>query len=239
MVDLIEYFEHNNFFEYNTMNKTLAVIYARVSSSGSLEYRQNTERQVKDLTEYASYKEYDLVKVFNEHISGAKRNNERPVLVEAIEKCKELTEIGENKVILLCSELSRLGRNAFEVLDTIKTLVDSGINLYLQKEQMTLLDDQGKPSLFAPIMLATLSTCAQLERENITFRLNSGRKRYIENGGRLGRPRGSVKTTEKKLEEYKEVITLLKKNYTMRDVAKLSGKSISSVQRVKKLVGII
>ena len=238
MVDLIELFEYNHFSEYNTMNKTLAIIYARVSSSGNIEYRQNTDRQVKDLKEYATYKGFDLVKVYTEHISGAKKNNERPILVESIDKCKELSEVSESKVILLCSELSRLGRNAFEVLDTIKTLVDFGINLYLQKEQMTLLDDQGKPSLFAPIMLATLSTCAQLERENITIRLNSGRKRYIENGGRLGRPKGSVKTTEKKLEEYKEVITLFKKNYTMRDVAKLSGKSMSSVQRVKKLVCI-
>ena len=218
------------------MSKTLAIIYARVSSSGSLEYRQNTDRQVKDLTEYATYKGYDLVKVYTEHISGAKKNTERAVLVEAIEKCKELSELKDARVILLVSELSRVGRNAFEVLETIKTLVDNGINLYLQKEQMTLLDDNGKPSLFAPIMLATLSTCAQLERDNITFRLNSGRKRYIENGGRLGRPKGSVKTNEKKLEEYKEVITLLKKNYTMRDVAKLSGVSISSVQRVKKLI---
>ena len=221
------------------MSKTLAIIYARVSSSGSLEYRQNTDRQVKDLTEYATYKNYEVVEVYNEHISGAKKNSDRPILVEAIEKCKELSEVGDSKVILLCSELSRLGRNAFEVLETIKILVDYGINLYLQKEQMTLLDDQGKPSLFAPIMLATLSTCAQLERENITFRLNSGRRRFIESGGRLGRPRGSVKTTEKKLEEYKEVITLLRKNYTLRDVAKLSGKSISSVQRVKKLVSVI
>lgn len=238
MVDFFEYFEYNHFFEYNTMNKTLAVIYARVSSSGNLEYRQNTERQVKDLKEYAGYKGYDLVEVFNEHISGAKKNSDRPVLVEAIDKCKELSEIENNKVILLCSELSRLGRNAFEVLDTIKTLVDFGINLYLQKEQMTLLDDQGKPSLFAPIMLATLSTCAQLERENITFRLNSGRRRYIESGGRLGRPKGSIKTSDQKIEEYKEVITLLRKNYTIRDTAKLSGKSVSSVQRVKKLVNL-
>lgn len=218
------------------MNKTLAIIYARVSSSGNLEYRQNTDRQVQDLKEYAIYKEYDLVEVFNEHVSGAKKNSDRPILVEAIDKCKELSELKDARVILLVSELSRVGRNAFEVLETIKTLVDNGINLYLQKEQMTLLDDNGKPSLFAPIMLATLSTCAQLERDNITFRLNSGRKRYIENGGRLGRPKGSVKTNEKKLEEYKEVITLLKKNYTMRDVAKLSGVSISSVQRVKKLI---
>jgi DNA invertase Pin-like site-specific DNA recombinase len=220
------------------MNKTLAIIYARVSSSGSLEYRQNTERQVKDLQEYSTYKGYELVEVYSEHISGSKKNTERAVLVEAIEKCKELTEIGENKVILLCSELSRLGRNAFEVLDTIKTLVDFGINLYLQKEQMTLLDDNGKPSLFAPIMLATLSTCAQLERENIQFRLNSGRRVYIENGGKLGRPKGSIKTTEQKLEEGKNIIGYLKRGYTIRDTARLSGKSVSSVQRIKKLVCI-
>ena len=96
------------------------------------------------------------------------------------------------------------------------------------------MDEDGHPSLFAPIMIATLSTCAQLERENITFRLQSGRKQYIEKGGRLGRKKGSIKTTEQKREEYREVIEYLKKGYTIRDVAKLSGKGVSTVQRVKK-----
>ena len=67
------------------------------------------------------------------------------------------------------------------------------IKLYIQKEQLTLLDEEGHPSLFAPIMIVTLSTCAQLERDNISFRLLSGRKRYIEKGGKLGRKVGSVK----------------------------------------------
>ena len=97
--------------------------------------------------------------------------------MECLDYCKG-TEID----ILLVSELSRLGRNALEVLATIKDLQDNGINLYLQKEHFTLLDKEGKPSLFAPIMLATLATCAELERENIQFRLYSGRKRYIEAG---------------------------------------------------------
>lgn len=215
---------------------TQAVIYARVSSSGSLEHRQNTDRQVKDLTDYASYKGYDLVKVFEEHISGAKKNSDRPALQQAIDHCKASAK--DNSTILLCSELSRVGRSAFEVLDTIKTLVDCGINLYLQKEQLTLLDDNGKPSLFAPIMLATLATCAQLERDNIQFRLNSGRRQYIEKGGRLGRPKGSTKSPEQRLEEGKDIITLLKKGYTIRDTAKLCGKSVSSVQRVKKLIAV-
>ena len=205
---------------------TTGVIYARVSSIGD---RQSTERQVKDLSEYAKYKGIEVCKVFEEHISGAKKNDERPVLCEAMEYCKA-NRIG----ILLVSELSRLGRNAFEVLASVKELIDCGINLYIQKEQLTLLDEEGHPSLFAPTMIATLSTCAQLERDNISFRLNSGRKQYVEKGGKLGRPTGSTKSQDKKREEYREVINLLNKGYAIRDVAKLTGKGISTVQRVKK-----
>jgi len=202
-----------------------AVIYARVSSIGD---RQNTDRQISDLLDYVEYQKLELCKIFEEHISGAKKNSERPVLQQAIEYCKS-----NGVAILLVSELSRLGRNAFEVLATVKDLIDSGINLYMQKEQLTLLDAKGKPTMFAPIMIATLSTCAQLERENIKFRLNSGRKLYIERGGKLGRKVGSIKTTEQKREEYRDIISYLKRGYSVRNVAKLSGKGISTVQRIK------
>ena len=204
---------------------TKAVIYARVSSVGD---RQNTDRQISDLMDYVDYQKLELSKVFEEHISGAKKNIERLVLQQAIEYCKS-----NDIAILLVSELSRLGRNAFEVLATVKDLIDSGINLYMQKEQLTLLDADGKPTMFAPIMIATLSTCAQLERENIKFRLNSGRKLYIERGGKLGRKVGSIKTTEQKREEYRDIISYLKRGYSVRNVAKLSGKGISTVQRIK------
>ena len=208
-------------------NKT-AVIYARVSSTGD---RQSTERQVQDLNEYAKYRGLDLVRVFEEHISGAKRNEERPVLMDAVEFCLE------NKVgTLLVSEMSRLGRNAFEVLSTVKTLADNGVNLYLQKEQLSLLDDEGKTSLFFPIVIATLSTCAQLERENIQFRLSSGREQYKKRGGKLGRPIGTVKSKEKMREEYRDVIAFLKKGYSIRDVARLTGRGVSTVQRVKSVL---
>lgn len=204
---------------------TTAVIYARVSSIGD---RQNTDRQISDLLDYVSFKNLEISKIYEEHISGAKKNTERPVLQEAIEYCKS-----NHISILLVSELSRLGRNAFEVLATVKDLIDSGINLYMQKEQLTLLDAEGKPTMFAPIMIATLSTCAQLERENIKFRLNSGRKLYIERGGKLGRKVGSVKTTDQKREEYRDIISYLKRGYSVRNTAKLSGKGISTVQRIK------
>ena len=86
------------------------------------------------------------------------------------------------------------------------------------------MDEEGHPSLFAPIMIATLSTCAQLERDVISFRLQSGRKRFIDKGGKLGRKVGSVKTEEQIRTEYREVISLLRKGYSIRDVAKLCVK---------------
>ena len=129
-----------------------AVIYARVSSTIERN-RQHTERQVADLTAYAGYANLEVVEVFEEYISGGKKNDERAVLQDAIEFC-----IANKIDMLLTSELSRIGRSSFEVLETVKTLIDHKINLYMQKEQFTLLDENGKPSMFAPIMLATLRT---------------------------------------------------------------------------------
>jgi DNA invertase Pin-like site-specific DNA recombinase len=207
-----------------------AVIFARVSSVTD---RQNTERQVLDLKKYAEYSDLQIEKIFEEKISGGKKNGERPMLVACLEFCQS------NRIdALLVSELSRLGRNAFEVLETVKKLIDAKINLYMQKEQFLLLDEENNPSLFAPVMIATLSTCAQLERENIKFRLNSGRQNYIAKGGKLGRNKGSFKTVEAKKNEYKQVISLLKKDTSIRNTAKLTKVSVSTVQRIKKEFGI-
>jgi len=180
------------------------------------------------LKAYADYANLKVVKVFEEHLSGGKKNNERPILNEAIEFCKQ-----EHISFCLVNSLDRIGRNAFEVLATVKELIDNGINLYMQKEQFTLLGDDGKPTMFAPIMCATLSTCAQLERDSISFRLNSGRAQYIRNGGRLGRKKGSVKTIEQKESQYKEVLAYLRKGYSIRITAKLTQVSTSTVQRLK------
>lgn len=199
-------------------------IYARVSSTND---RQNTERQIADLTRYAEYQGMKVQKTFEEHVSGAKSNDERKVFMECMNYCKE------HKTMLLVSELSRLGRSPFQVLEAIKSFIDSGINIYFQKEQFALLDNEGKTSMFAPIMIATLSTCAMLERENIQHRLNSGRQLFIEKGGKLGRKIGSIKTREAKETEYRQVIKELRKGTSIRRTAKLCDVSISTVQRVK------
>lgn len=212
------------------MKTKTAVIYARVSSTTE---RQSTERQVRDLTDYAAANHLQVVEVFEEKISGAKANSERKTLQEALEYCKN------NGIdILLSNEMSRIGRSTFNVMETIKFLIDNHINLYLQKERFTLLNEDGKPSPFAAIMLATLSTCAELERENIAFRLHSGRQQYIAKGGKMGRKIGSIKSHEKKQEEYAEVLRLLRKGISIRNAAKIAGVGISTAQRLKAEFGI-
>ena len=203
-----------------------AVIYARVSSTTD---RQNTDRQVVDLQAYAQNNDYNVVEVYTEHVSGAKKNNERPVLCECLSYCKS-----ENIQTLLISELSRLGRNVDEVLANVRYCKDNHINIFFQKENINIFNADGSENPFLTIMIAVLGTCAQMERENIKFRLNSGRAKYIAEGGKLGRKVGSTKSTDKKQQEYKEVIKLLKKGTPIRHIAKICAVGVSTVQRVKK-----
>ena len=209
-----------------------AVIYARVSSTGE---RQSTERQVIDLTDYANRNGITICKTFEEHISGAKRNEERAVLSECIEYA-----ISNSIDVVLFSELSRCGRAVWEVLDTIRTLKDNGINAYFQKEGLSLFQEDGRESITLAITIAVLSSASQIERENLIFRLKSGRKVYIDKNiaetgkSGLGRKVGYRKPIEKKKEEYKEVLKLLRVCYPIRKVAKLTDVSESTVKRLKR-----
>ena len=203
-----------------------AVIYARVSSTGE---RQSTSRQVADLTDYANRNGLEVVGVYEEHISGAKHNEERAVLAECINYA-----VTNGVKVVLFSELSRCGRAVWEVLDTIRTLKDNDINAYFQKEGLSLFGTDGKENPYLAVMVSVLGVCAQLERENITYRLNSGRAKYIADGGKLGRKVGSVKSKERKQEEYSKVIRSLKAGKSIRDTAAICSVSVSTVQRVKK-----
>lgn len=209
-----------------------SVIFARVSSEGD---RQSTTRQVEDLRVYAEQNNLSVENIFEEHISGAKKNIDRPVLNECMSFCVE-----NNIDILLLSELSRLGRNVDEVLANIRFAKEQHLNIYLQKEGISIYDKEGKENPFLTIMVAVLGTAASLERENIYYRLRSGRAQYvrknIEETGRsgLGRKVGYRKSQEKKMEEYKEDIKLLRQGYPYRKIAKITGHSESSIKRIKK-----
>lgn len=202
------------------------VLYSRVSSQGN---RQSTQRQVAELERFAISRGYTIISSFEEHISGKKKNSERKVLQECISFCIE-----HHAEMLLVTEISRLGRTTLEVLKTIEELHQNRINVYIQNLNLETLLPDGKINPITSIITTILAELSSVEWHGIVDRLQSGRKQYIEKGGKLGRKIGSNKTKEKKQEEYREAITLLNRGYSIRNVAKLVNKSVSTIQRIKK-----
>lgn len=205
--------------------ETKAVIYARVSSNND---RQDTTRQIEDLRKYAVSQNIEIVNVFQEHISGAKKNEERQVLTDCLEYC---TQHSVN--YLLLSELSRLGRSTLQVLRSLEILHEAKVSVYIQNLGLYTLQTDGKVNPIVSVLTTLLAEMGNIERSNIQYRLNSGRANYIAKGGKLGRKKGSIKTEDRKKEEYRDTIALLKKGYSIRNIAKLQGIGISTVQRIK------
>ena len=177
---------------------------------------------------FANSQNIEVISIFEEHISGAKKNEERQVLTDCLQFC-----IKKNVDYLLLSELSRLGRSTLQVLKSLDMLHESKVSVYIQNLGLYTLQPNGEVNPIASIMVTVLAEMANIERSNITYRLNSGRANYIAKGGKLGRKQGSIKTDNKKKEEYKDTIALLKKGYSIRNIAKLQGIGISTVQRIK------
>lgn len=205
--------------------ETKAVIYARVSSNND---RQDTTRQIEDLKKYAISKNIEIINIFEEHISGAKKNEERQVLTDCLEYC---TQHSVN--YLLLSELSRLGRSTLQVLRSLEILHEAKVSVYIQNLGLYTLQTDGKVNPIVSVLTTLLAEMGNIERSNIQYRLNSGRANYIAKGGKLGRKKGSIKTEDRKKEEYRDTIALLKKGYSIRNIAKLQGIGISIVQRIK------
>lgn len=208
------------------------VIYSRVSSQS---VRQSTERQVVDLERFATGRGDKVVAVFEEKVSGRKANVDRPVLSRCLEYCID----PQNQVdMLLLSEISRLGRSTLEILKALDILHTHKVCVYIQNLNLETLRPNKTVNPLSSLVTTLLGELAAMERQGIIDRLNSGRELYIEKGGRLGRRPGSKKSLEQKREEYKEAISLLKKGYSIRNVAKLTNKSVSTILSIKKEFGI-
>ena len=210
-----------------------AIIYARVSTQ-----HQDTERQVKDLSIFANGNGYTVEKAFTEKISGAKKNSERPALMQAIDYATK------HGCTILCSELSRLGRNIDEVLKTIIYFKENRINVYFQKEQLSIFTADNKENPFLMIIISVLGTCSQMERESIRYRMESGYNNYRANGGKVGRKEGYRKTIQDYERTNTELVRDLKdkmngakgKLYSVRALAERHNVNPSTVQAIATML---
>ncbi|NDW10785.1 recombinase family protein [Dysgonomonas sp. 520] len=203
-------------------------IYCRVSSTNGT---QDYQRQINDLTFYASQNNYEVVKVFAEKVSGAKNNADRPELLKMI----DFVNSNEVEKVLVC-ELSRLGRNTLEVLKTIEILNQNKISLYIQNYNIETLTPTKEINPMSQFLITILAEVARMERKTIRERVESGYKNHLANGGRVGRKIGYRKDNEIMKNQYSEDIKLLKKGYSLRNIQKITGTSLNTLQKVKQLI---
>lgn len=207
---------------------TRAAIYARVSSEGE---RQNTDRQVADLTRYAEAAGTAVVRVFTEKASGA--DDERPVLAECLDWC-----VAGNADTLLVSEVSRLGRTVKVIVDAVDRLTKAGVNIHIHNIAVDTLLPDGKENPIGTVAVTLLAVGAKMERDNIMERLNSGRRLAIEKGVKMGRKVGYRLSDREVVAKYPKVVRKLREGLSVRDTAAACGVSPSTVQKVKKAVKV-
>ena len=205
-------------------------ILARVSTQG-----QDYERQVVELTDYCQRMNWEVVKVFAAKVSGASKLADREEISALVEYVKE-NQL--NRVV--CLEISRLGRNTLEALKVINYLNEHQISLHIKNYNLNTLNPDGKVNPVASLICTILLEIASMERLTIKERMESGRNQYIARcrkyGIKMGRPATYRKSDETYKDQYQKEISLLRKGISLRNVQKITGTSIGTLQRLKRFV---
>ena len=205
------------------------VILARVSTD-----KQDYQRQIVELTDYCSKVGWEIVKVFANKISGAKKTEERPEVLEMLSYVKE-----HDIKRVCCLEVSRLGRNTLEALKVIQMLNDNKVSLFIKNYNLETLNPDGTPNPVASLITTILLEVASMERKTILERVNSGRNQYIakcrKEGIKMGRPTDYKKSDEAYKEQYQKELTLLRKGISLRNVHKLTNTSMNTLRKLKSM----
>lgn len=208
------------------MEKTKVIIYARVSTSS-----QDYDRQLHDLREYASRQGYEVVKEYSEKISGAKKVEERQAMKELLDYTSK-TKVDK----ILIYECSRLSRRAVDFLQLIETFTERGISVYILQNGLETMLPNGEVNPIATLVLGILAQFNSMERNLIRSRMESGYKNFRSNGGKVGRKDGYNKPIEAYKEEYAEELRLLKRGYSLRNISKITGTSVTTIRKVAALI---
>ena len=206
------------------------VLLLRVSTNS-----QDYEYQRSTLTDLCNRNGWEIVRTFENKVSGAKKNEERTEIVELLNFIK-FNEVD----MVMATEVSRVGRNTLEALKTIEILNENKVNLYFANYNIeTLLPDK----TVNPIARLILTICLEIsayERNLIRYRMKAGYDDYLKRRKedpalRLGR-QGYKKDEQSYREEYAQELSLLRKGISLRNIQKITGTSVGTLQKIKKYV---
>jgi DNA invertase Pin-like site-specific DNA recombinase len=199
-----------------------AIIISRCSTN---ETKQDVTRQSEQLI--LTYgQQYQIVKEFTYYKSGTKNDEvNTEILNFAIQN-------GVKHIIAL--EISRISRKISSFALFLERCNDNGINIIIDNFKLHTLLPSGEKNAMVQTMLSIASTFANMELSLIQERLNSGRAKYIREGGRLGRKTGSTKDNSKLLSEHSDIVKFIRQGQSVRNIMKLTSKASGTIQKVKK-----
>jgi DNA invertase Pin-like site-specific DNA recombinase len=205
--------------------KIPVAIFGRVSLD-SMDF----QRQINDLQKVADKLNYEVVSIITEKISGAKSNDERLGVQQLLLEAKQ----GKFKK-LLCTEISRLGRNTVQTLSLIEQLHQMGISIYFQDLNSETLNEKGEVSFQTEILTNLLSLFAKNERQVLISRIRSGMLQAKKNNIHCGRPKNSKEKNIEFLSKYPKVIHGLNRGFSVRECVKLYHVSLGTVAKIRKM----
>ena len=187
--------------------------YIRVSTD-----RQTVENQRFEICQFCQREQMNIDGWIEETISGTKAYDKRSL-------GRLLRKVRKGDVII-CSELSRLGRSLFMIMEILGTCMHKGCRVYTVKEGYRLGEDiQSKVLAFA------FGLSAEIERNLISQRTREALSRRKAEGMRLGREKGSCNKTYKLDAQEKQITSMLENGQTMCSVARELGISRATLGR--------
>ena len=206
------------------------VLLLRVSTnSQDYEYQRNT------LTDICNRNGWEIIHTVENKVSGAKKSEEREEVVELLEYVRH------NKIdIVVATEVSRLGRDTLEALKIIEILNENKVNLYFANYGIETLMPDGSVNPIARLILTICLEISAYERNLIKYRMKAGYEDYLKRRKdnpelRLGR-QGYVKSEQEYREDYAQELSLLRKGISLRNIQKLTGTSVGTLQKIKKYI---
>ena len=195
---------------------------------------QDYQYQIDTLKEMCDKRGWEIVKVFGNYVSGAAPLEKRQEVMDLI------TFVKENQIDYCCvTSIDRLSRDLLTGVQIIRTLAENGVNLYLMNYNIFSLDENtNRISAMSELMLSVTLSVSSYEREQIRTRLSMGYRAYLQRIKsnpelRLGR-QGYKKSEEEYRKEYAHELSLLRKGISMRNVQKLTGKSLGTLSKIKQ-----
>lgn len=183
--------------------------YIRVSTD-----KQTVENQRFEISRFCSDNDLHVDKWISETISGAKEVNKRQLgrLLKGVKKDD----------IIICSEISRLGRSLFMIMSILNHCMEIGAKVWTVKDNYRLGDD-----ITSKVLAFAFGISAEIERKLISQRTKEALARKKAEGIRLGRPSGPGKRILDGKE--KQLKAMLNAGVTKVQIAKVYRIHVSTV----------